>query len=40
MDFVRFLGISKIEDLPDYERLNKSEVLQEATFVSEDELNK
>lgn len=40
LDFVRFLGITKTEDLPDYERLNKSEVLQEAAFASENEINK
>jgi len=40
LDFIRFLGITKTEDLPDYERLNKSEVLQEATFTPENEINK
>jgi len=36
LDFIRFLGINQVQDLPDYERLNKSETLQEAAFVSED----
>lgn len=30
LDFIKFLGISSIEDLPDYEKLHRSETLEEA----------
>jgi chromosome segregation and condensation protein ScpB len=28
-DFLKFLGISNIEELPDYERLNRDETIEE-----------
>lgn len=33
LDFIRFLGISNISELPDYKKLNQSEVLQEMMSV-------
>ena len=35
MDFIRFLGISNLEALPDYEQLNNSEALQTALEAGE-----
>lgn len=34
-DFVRFLGLQSINDLPDYEKLSKSEVVDEVAASSE-----
>ena len=30
LDFIKFLGISSLEELPDYEKLHKAESLEEA----------
>src|SRR3989344_4221552 len=36
MDFVRFLGINKVEELPDFARLNSSESLEAALAAAAD----
>ncbi len=38
LDFVRFLGISSVVDLPDYEKLNRSEELSAALEEKAEEL--
>ncbi len=35
-DFMRFLGIAKVSDLPDYEKLSKSEILEKILNLSND----
>lgn len=36
LDFIRFLGVSKLEELPDYEKFNKNEDIKK--LLSEDEV--